>query len=97
MSNLTDWTFADKTYSPVIESNTLTLCSEAPATQTLVLSQKVSDSQVFGITDFMFGKSYSDGSESYISISNSNEEVYGNYSDTVTFSMNFWGLGLPPL
>jgi len=43
---------------------------------------------------FMFGKTYSDNSASYVSILN-NETDFGIYASTATLAPNVRGLGLP--
>lgn len=99
-SNNTDWTFADSTYAPVTEGNSISLgsCDSSNYTSATQVSVKpyTLNTEIYDLAAFGFGQYNSTSNEEYFAdISNDNEAIYGTYTNTFKITLDVRGMALP--
>lgn len=102
VSNITDWTWLDPSFVPAFTDSTLTLCDASSITGSAIsaqyMTQEEEDSQLLAPTVFGFGKYYADtNSVSYANFVNQNASADLTNQKGLKFSLDYRGVGLPPL
>lgn len=102
-SNSTNLTFAQKDYQPVQEGSSVALGQNSlnanytlDSNITVTVTPKHNKAYMYETAQFGFGVwNSTEGTQYFQSVNNDQEALYGTYTNTTKFTLDFRGLGLP--
>lgn len=104
MANYNNWTWAQSNWTATYTQSTLYMGSNSYDDYIDAFysgfyfygdSVMVGNLEYQTLHKFGFGQAYSDGTASFEDLLNSNETLYGNYTNLTIMTLDFQGLGLP--